>query len=166
MGVSWVRNRISGTSAASPFFLSHNIAAVADGQTVRRSIVTFDWWLDSTTTLFVDAPLTVNYGISISTSNTAMLTTPWTDASTTGERWVYWDQLETRPIYTYDLSGTVYYLAKNGDGSRYLDTRIQYKNSTGAARYLWFGVEPDPGNVANVADTYWTMSSSVLIETP
>jgi hypothetical protein len=164
--LAWARHRVSGNATASPFRTDVNMATVPIGSTVRRSIVTFDWWVDSNTTEFIDVQATVNYGISYWSSSITPTITPWTDYASTSPRWLYWDQLELRPIEIYDVAGTIYYLSKNGNGSRYIDTRTQWKNDGGSTEYLWFSVEPDPAAVTNWSDTYWTVSSSILIETP
>lgn len=164
--LTWFRQRVSGTATASPFQTNVAALGLSAGQTVRRTIVTFDWWVDSNTTEFIEVGRTVNFGVSIGTSPTAPTYTPWTDYNTTGARWLWWDQLELRPIEIYDVAGTVYYLAKNGNGSRYIDTRVQHKNTSGASEDVWFSIEPDPGNVTNWSDTYWTVSTSVLYESP
>lgn len=164
--LSWFRQRTSGTAAAAPFQTNVDALGLAPGDTVRRVVVTFDWWVDSNTTEFIDVGRTVNYGVSVGNSVLAPTYTPWTDFNTAGARWLWWDQLELRPIEIFDVAGTVYYLSKNGNGSRYIDTRVQHKNTSGAAEDIWFSVEPDPGNLANWSDTYWTVSTAVLYETP
>lgn len=162
----WVRGSTSGTATAAPFQTNTIISGIDAGATVRRTIVTFDWWVDSNTTEFIDVGATVNLGVSWSTSAVAPTITPFTDPSSLSPRWLWWDQLETRPIEIFDVAGTIYYLAKNGNGSRTIDTRTQYKNATALGQHLWFSIEPNPAAVGAWSDTYWTISSSVLLEEP
>lgn len=164
--LSWVRQRTSGTATASPFQTNVNLGSVPIGTTVVRTVVTFDWWVDSNTTEFIDVGRTVCYGVSYWSNSGTPFIFPWTDYASTSPRWLYWDQLELRPLEIYDVAGTVYYLSKNGHGSRTLDTHTQWKNTSASLQYLWFSIEPDPGNLTNWSDTYWTISSSVLLDTP
>lgn len=164
--LQWRRNRVNGNATTSPFQTNVDMATIAVGETVVRSIVTFDYWVDSNTTEFIDVQHQINYGISYAPSSTAPLIFPWSSYASTSPRWIYWDQLETRPIEIFDVAGTIYYLVKNGEGSRYIDTRTQWKNTNPTAEHLWFSIEPDPTSFAGWSDSYWCVSSSILVDMP
>lgn len=166
--LNWARQVVSGTTAASPFQTNVMMAIIPNNASVLRTIVTFDWWVDSNTTEFIDVGADISYGVSWGTSSTAPDYHPHTDAGATGNPtpWLYWDQMGVVPIEIFDVSGTVYYLSKNTDGSRHIDTRAQRKNSSGASRYLWFGVQANGSKTTHWSDTYWAVSSQILYETP
>jgi hypothetical protein len=166
--LNWARQIVEGSTAASPFATYVNLATLPAGSTIRRSIVTFDWWTNSTTAEFVEVGLCIAYGLSIGTSSATPDYKPFTDWAATGPKCpnYYLDQMGTIEQFAYDVAGTIQYIVKNDTTSRHIDTRAQRKNTSASAEYVWFGIQPDPAGVGSFSDTYWSVASQILYESP
>lgn len=166
--LNWARQISEGSAGASPFQTNVNMAIIPAGSTILRTIITFDWWMNSTTAEFVEIGLAIPYGFGLGTSNTAPDNHPFTDWAATGTPnvWMYLDQMGTVEQFAQDVAGTIQYVVKNDTTSRHIDTRTQRKNTTAADLYLWFGIQPDPAGVGGFSNTYWSVASQVLYESP
>lgn len=166
--LNWARQIVAGSASASPFQTNVMMAIIPANSTVLRTIVTFDWWMNSTTAEFVEIGEPIAYGVSLGSSSTAPDYHPYTDFAATGSPngWLYLDQMGTVEQFAEDVAGTIQYVVKNDTTSRHIDTRTQRKNDTGAARYLWFGIEPDVAGVAGFSNVYWSVASQILYQSP
>lgn len=166
--LNWARQITSGSATSSPFQTNVNCGILPAGCTIRRTIITFDWWVNSTTQLFVDVGADIAYGVSLGTSSSAPSNHPHTDAGATGTPnvWLYWDSLGCWAEEVSDVAGTIVYIAKNTDANRHIDTRAQRKNTTSGDLYVWFGIQANGAFTGDWSGTSWSVGSQILYEGP
>jgi len=132
------------------------------GQTLLRTIVTMDYWLDSTTAEFLDAGVDCAWAVDFGTSNISATRTPVTDFSDITTRWLYIDQLIFDVVNAQDVAGSVSYIARCDARNRYTDVKTQWLNDTAANQYLWFTTQV-PSAIYSNATLVGSMSVSGLI---
>lgn len=166
--LNWARQIFEGSKSAAPFDTYVNCAILPAGSTIRRSIITFEWWMNSTTAEFAEIGLSIPYGLSIGTSSTAPDYKPFDQWSATGpaDKNYYLDQMGTVEQFAQDVAGTIQYVVKNDTTSRHIDTRAQRKNYSASAEYVWFGIQPDPAGTGAFSNVYWAIASQILYESP
>lgn len=166
--LNWARQIFEGSASASPFETNVMCAILPAGSTIMRSIVTFDWWMNSTTAEFAEVGLSIPYGLSIGTSATAPDYKPFSQWSATGpaDKNFYLDQIGTVEQFEQDVAGTIQTIVKNDTSSRHIDTRTHRQNTTASAQYVWFGIQPDPAGVGSFTNTFWAIASQILYKSP
>lgn len=145
----------TGTSADLVFTLQ-------PGDTLLRAIVTLDFWIDSTTTEYVDGGVACAWGLDLGTSNVSATRYPLVDFQSTSPRWVYIDQLIFDVVNQQVVAGSVSYIARNSERTRYTDTDAQHKNTLTVAQYGWLTTQV-PSQVYSNASLFATASTQALI---
>lgn len=166
--LNWARQISEGSASASPFETNVMVAILPPGATVRRSIITFDWWMNSTTAEFAEVGLSIPYGLSLGGTATTPMWLPFRDFAATGPAapFLYLDQIGTVEQFEQDVAGTIQTIVKNDTSSRHIDTRTQRKNTSASQEFLWFGIQPDPAGVGAFSNTFWAVASQILYEAP
>lgn len=127
------------------------VMTLQPGETLLRTIISQDTWLESTTTVAVDAGLRSAWGFIFGPSSSAVPLLPLTSFSADVPRWVYVDQIIFDIAQISVVAGSSSYIARNSERNRYTDTHAQLRNDTGAALYGWLCQEFDPAITANAA---------------
>lgn len=130
-------DRTSGTHGDS-------VLTLQPGETLLRTVVSFDFWIDSTTTEWLDAGVFCAWALDFNTSATSFARNPTNDWSGISQRWYYIDQMIFEVVNAQVIGGSTSYVARNNARSRYTNIENQWRNDTGAAQYLWWLADAPP----------------------
>ena len=145
----------AGTSADLVFTLQ-------PGDTLLRAIVTMDYWIDSTTTEYVDGGIATAWALDLGASNVSATRYPLVDFADISSRWVYIDQMIFDVVNQQVVAGSVSYIARNSERNRYTDTDAQFKNNTTGPLYGWLTTQV-PTQVYSNASLFASASTQALI---
>lgn len=138
------------------------VLTLQPGETLLRTIVTMDYWFDSTTTEYLDAGADCAWGLDFGTSNVSAPRTPVTDFSSITSRWVYLDQLIFDVTNAQVVAGSTSYIARCDHRNRYTDIRTQFANSLAVAQYCWLTTQV-PSIIYSNASLYGSFSVQGLV---
>lgn len=127
------------------------VATLQPGETLLRSIISQDTWLESNTTVAVDAGLTSAWGFIPGDSSTQPPYLPRDSFGQDAIRWLYIDQLIFDIAQISVVAGSSSYIARNSERNRYTDSHIQYTVSGTTPKYLWLCQQFDPAILANAS---------------
>lgn len=141
------------------------VMTLQPGETLLRTIITQDTWLQSSTTVAMDAGERSAWGFIFGPSNTSVPLLPLTSFSAVTPRWIYVDQIIFDIAQISVVAGSASYIARNSERNRYTDTQAKLFNDTGGPLYGWLCQEFDPAIPAN-ATVISTAAVSGLILGP
>lgn len=162
----WDRRVTSGPQQTSPSW-QVEIAVLAPGETLLRSIICVDLMLDTGTTLFPQLDWASAHGIFGEPPGSGTFLKPITDVASTSPRWVYWDQVRWTTEAYNATAGATTYLGRLTDDSGRIDTRSQLRNNDtlGNSEHVYWAFETAIPIVADAVGIDFSMSSQCLIET-
>lgn len=148
----WSRYIQSGPQQTTASFIE-TVATIAPGQTLLRTIVCLDLYIDSASTLWPQLDAGAAWGLMPLKEGETNILLPYDGASSIDPRWIFWDQVTWITEEASDVAGTIAYLARIDPHNRYTDTRSQYRNNiTGYNQPLQLGFQwklsPFPANTA------------------
>lgn len=142
------------------------VLTLQPGETLLRTIVTMDYWIDSTTAEYIDAGVDCAWGLDFGTSNVSAPRTPVTDFSSITQRWVYLDQLIFDVTNAQVVAGSTSYIARCDQRNRYTDIRTQFANSLAVAQYLWFTTQVPSAIYSNSVQVGSFSVQGLIMEAP
>ena len=133
----------SGSSTA--LWQQLQLGILPNGQTLQRSVIGIDAFINTTTAQFVDAGFPHAWGMYLTPTPGGDDRRPLRDANAASPRWIYWDQLHWDVLVAETIAGSTSYIARNSAESKRTDTRTNYLNDTGGDLHIYIGVEANSG---------------------
>ena len=161
----WDRRVTSGPQQTSPSW-QNEVCVLAPGETLLRTIVCIDLYLDTTSTLFPQLDEASAHGLFAEAPGSGVYITPITDVASTNPRWIYWDQVRWTTEAYNAVAGSTTYVGRLTDDSGRFDTRSQFRNNDATHdTHLYWTFETAIPLVSEAVGIDFSMSSQCLIET-
>lgn len=141
------------------------VGTLQPGETLLRSVISKDTWLNSTTVPFVDGGARAAWGLIAGDSNTSPPFLPLDSFGQVSIPWLYIDQTILDVVQESVVAGSVSYFARSSELNRYTDSSRQYAVPGATPKYLWL-CEQFVSGVGSNATLYAANAASFLILGP
>ena len=120
------------------------VGTLQPGETLLRSIISQDTWLQSSTNAFYDAGAKAAWGLIPGDQSNQPPYLPLDSFGQDAIPWLYTDQIIFNQQNFSDIAGSISYIARNWEHGRYTDTSRQYRVPGTTPKYLWLCQQFDP----------------------
>lgn len=142
-------SRAMASSTGTGLWQQFPLAIIPPGDTLMRSVIGIDAFIQSSSEQFGDAGFTHAWGMYATPTPGGDVRHPIANADATSPRWIWWDQLHWDVLVAETIAGSTSYIARNSAESKRTDTRTQLLNDTTSNWYVYLGVEANPSTLGS-----------------
>lgn len=142
-------SRAMASSTGTGLWQQFPLAILPPGDTLIRSTISIDAFLQSSSEQFGDAGFTHAWGMYLTTTPGGDVMHPIANADATSPGWIWWDQLHWDVLVAETIAGTTSYIARNSAESKRVESHTMRLNDSTSTQYIYLGVEANPSTLGS-----------------